>query len=626
MSFYFPNVDPVYVYKRNVDAYISLQQSSKVVNGKVILKEIPDFQSTVVVKNASQVVLTGTTNATLLANQYRVDYSVGHIYFHTSLEGQNVTIDYKGTGYVSFPAERIWLETTGAQGEESLQDIVTRLKDTSVASLDSKVGSLEQLQTTNKTSVVTAVNENTTHLAETDTQITGLKAGAEEVSRDITTLKSTASKEQHPTTSNRWWSESVEQVVSVVEGEKLGVHLKPTVHRERIVFLGSSTTEGTGPSSRDKAYFSLLEQKLTGQGYEFYMRGIGSNNTTHAINRFYDDVTPLNPDFLIIQLTIGNEGIYTATDKQAIYDQFKRNTLKLIRMAQQQGITPIVCNQAPTRSFNETVYRFAKQMNAELEAMGIFCIDWMGNIDDLMGQPIMAGSADNLHYNDLGHTGLANAFPPSLFKRIGLQRSGYLQSPTGYINTGALVTDAPIDFIPEYPLTSFTAFSRFRVTEHVVSGILSFGELYRVALLSGGIIASYIPTRVDIGTVPLNTWQTLAVSFNYISKEVKVYLNGILVQTTTLAEFGIPRMTLAGRPNSGLPMRNADYKDALVYRSRLSDDQIKQLHNGIYRQTSLELFAPLHDKEVTAGANLINLAPTTSNLKVNANETALKSV
>lgn len=177
MSSYFPNVDPVYVYKRkgdDTDPYIFLQQTAKVVNGKVIMKEIPDFQSDVVVKNSSQVVLTETTNTTLLSNQYRVDYSVGIIYFHTSTEGQTVTIEYYGTGYVSFPAERVWIETTGEQAEKTLQDLVDNLIGTDVASLESKVGILGELQTTDKSNLVHAVNENVEKLASTVKKINNI--------------------------------------------------------------------------------------------------------------------------------------------------------------------------------------------------------------------------------------------------------------------------------------------------------------------------------------------------------------------------------------------------------------------------------------------------------------------
>lgn len=168
MSFYFPNIDPVFVHKRKGDAtdpFMPLNESTvKVISGKVVLREVPDFQSPVIVKNSSQVALVKTTNATLLANQFRVDYSVGIVYVHSSLEGQNISVEYTGTGYVSFPAERVWID--GEEAPITLQNLadearetIDNLVGTDVGSIESKIGSLPTLQTTNKTSLVQALNE-----------------------------------------------------------------------------------------------------------------------------------------------------------------------------------------------------------------------------------------------------------------------------------------------------------------------------------------------------------------------------------------------------------------------------------------------------------------------------------
>lgn len=186
MSLYFPNIDPTFVYKRkgdDNDPYMSLVESSvKVLNGKVILKEIPDFQSPVIVKNSSQIALVKTTNETLLANQFRVDYSVGIIFVHTSLEGQNISIEYKGTGYVSFPAERVWIDGEGAPVTlqnlaDEARETIDNLVGTDVGSIESKIGSLTTLQTENKNSLTEALNEVHTELGDipvvTDSAVNG---------------------------------------------------------------------------------------------------------------------------------------------------------------------------------------------------------------------------------------------------------------------------------------------------------------------------------------------------------------------------------------------------------------------------------------------------------------------
>lgn len=432
-------------------------------------------------------------------------------------------------------------------------------------------------------------------------------------------------KKVFSTTQNRWWSEDIESVSVEFGDEDIVVPVRPRKPKQTIVFIGSSTTEGTGTSDRpNKNYMQVLADKLSANDYSFHNRGIGGNNTQDVIERFYIDVAPLNPDFVFIALTIGNEGIYTNEDKKVVYQRFKGNMLKIIRMVQQIGAIPIIANQTPTQRYNEEIYKMAKQLNAELEAMGVFCVDWMGALDDLTGQPVTEGVYDRQHYNDLGHIELANAIPPSIFKRISLQDTGNLQSGNGSIFTGDLATESPLYFLPEYDITTFTTSIKFKVSEIALSSVLSFGSGNRVALLANGNLGVYFPSLSStLGKVEEGEWYTLAVSFNNLSKELRFYLNGELKHTMNSSSFQLEYLYVAGRPTSNAPLRNAYIKDFLVYRSRLTDEQIKQIHKGIYSQTSLELFSPLCDRNIYAGGSLINVAPTTSSLNVNPEETGI---
>lgn len=128
MSYYFPNIDPVFVYKRkgdSTDPFLFLKETfKKVSKSKVILREIPDFKQDIIVKNSSGVILTETTGDVIQSGEYRVDYSVGIVFFNSNLEGQTITVEYYGTGYVSFPAERIWVENSGDELPTTIQDMI----------------------------------------------------------------------------------------------------------------------------------------------------------------------------------------------------------------------------------------------------------------------------------------------------------------------------------------------------------------------------------------------------------------------------------------------------------------------------------------------------------------------
>lgn len=136
MSFFFPEVDKIYVYKRKGtqdDPYVSISESLKVVNGRIILKEVPDLFTKVTVKDSNGNFLYETTNLTLNANEYRVDYSLGIVYFNSSNEGKEFTFDYQGVGLIAFPASRIWTRESNGEITETLQGLI----DTATIARDS---------------------------------------------------------------------------------------------------------------------------------------------------------------------------------------------------------------------------------------------------------------------------------------------------------------------------------------------------------------------------------------------------------------------------------------------------------------------------------------------------------
>jgi hypothetical protein len=136
MSFFFPEVDKIYVYKRKGtqdDPYVSISESLKVVNSRVILKEVPDLFTKVTVKDSNGNFLYETTSLTPNANEYRVDYSLGIVYFNSSNEGKEFTFDYRGVGLVAFPASRIWTRESNGEITETLQGLI----DTTTIARDS---------------------------------------------------------------------------------------------------------------------------------------------------------------------------------------------------------------------------------------------------------------------------------------------------------------------------------------------------------------------------------------------------------------------------------------------------------------------------------------------------------
>ena len=460
---------------------------------------------------------------------------------------------------------------------------------------------------------------------------------------DITEqLAHTPQKESVDTTQGKWWSEVIEHVVATLNGESVAVKTIPTEVKEKVLFIGSSTTEGNGPSVIDNAWFKIIERRL-GDKYKCYFRGIGGDNTVDVINRFYNDVAPVQPDFVVIQLTIGNEGIYSSTDKVAIYQQFKDNMLQIINMVKQIGATPIVIGQAPTKNYNDLYYRFGVKVTEEIASMGVHTIDVMGNLAKEDGTPFEQVMKDTLHYNDLGQEYIANAIPITLFDKARVQAGGYFkEQENSYIHLGQdLYTDLPIYFEPDEPIKNFTFFCwvRYAQPNHGVvpsnaSGVVSFNNSDRLYVVSGNENEWIITNNSDSSgggrftstEIQWNKWISLAISYHAEENQYIVYCNGIEIGRHTADVGVLTRLTLAGREGAeGLTLRNADFKNVLLYRTRLNAQQIKRLHEGQYLQMSLELFAPMNDKAIVPGASLNNLAATTSTLIVNEGETNITS-
>lgn len=130
MAFYFPNVDPTYLYKREPAEYLQLNQELKIRQNRIILREVPDYPTKVSITTSSNTLTEVDINATSITpNEYKVDYTQGVVYFHELLEADTVKASYLGTGYVNIPAERVLLDRGILSDEETLQQFIDNARD-----------------------------------------------------------------------------------------------------------------------------------------------------------------------------------------------------------------------------------------------------------------------------------------------------------------------------------------------------------------------------------------------------------------------------------------------------------------------------------------------------------------
>jgi lysophospholipase L1-like esterase len=404
-----------------------------------------------------------------------------------------------------------------------------------------------------------------------------------------------------------------------------------TAHSKKVVVFGSSVAFGTGATS-NQGWAYMLGQALTSQGWTYTNASVGGNNTVDLINRFYTDLVPLQPDVVIIGLSLANEGIL-GTNKQAIFNQYINNMYKLVDMCRQQGFKVIVTGTYPNNSYTSVEYNYIKQADKFLQTSQIPYINFLGAIDDGTGKWRTGMFADDGHPNDVGHTALYRAIPLSLFDRLSFVEQNYsfnYPPASRIVMTSDGTTLNPINYVVgSEPFGSWTMILNARMINSSVPIGVALTSIY------DGTQALPLRLRAPFGVWEVATGNTLvsssvaptdlldhqlAVSYDYFSDTVKLYVDGVYYGAASTSGFGAnpTQFIFLGRPDSGGVNANGfAIANLAIYKTALNADQIAECNRGFYPKAGLQVFAPCVDNAITAGNSLLNLAPSNANLIIN---------
>lgn len=184
---------------------------------------------------------------------------------------------------------------------------------------------------------------------------------------------------------------------------------KGPVSKPRVVFFGSSTTEGVGASRRDRRYSALLAQYL---GWEEINAGKSGSRLSNqgqghhgvppsAVMRWQKDVAAKRPDRVVV--------MYGANDmhKRVPMSDFEpavSNLLGHLKGVVGADNVAVVATQPVLKTAgNPALYATALQQGAA--ANGMAYVD-PGHV--IAPGQLKAYSYDNWHLNDLGHAELAS--------------------------------------------------------------------------------------------------------------------------------------------------------------------------------------------------------------------------
>lgn len=353
----------------------------------------------------------------------------------------------------------------------------------------------------------------------------------------------------------------------------------------KITFFGSSVCNGQGASEVGNVkhgYAWQLGQLLT--GYEYSNASINGNNTTNLLSRYKGHLLADCGRYVVIGLGLGNEGIHGAANPQAIYNQWKTNMQTLIDLFEAEGKYVIATNNYPRGDYNATDYDYVKKMNLEMHEWNIPTVNFLGALDNCQGNGQWADGYQNgddiYHPNETGHTEFMHAFVPSLFDALAAGKP----MPTRQNGEGLHLTPTEtLEFSPEAAVGSYTLVVRVKTT--------TAGMVAKLRL-DGMAKPFALPAAAADGN-----WHTLVISHYQAAGQTYTYLDG--KQMDKQEDKSILGEVVLG----GIDMQ---VNDLMFYRSALNADEVAAIETGKLLRSSLEIYCPLNNDDLTNVAQSTN--------------------
>ncbi|NVO20866.1 MAG: hypothetical protein HXX13_14285 [Bacteroidetes bacterium] len=392
-----------------------------------------------------------------------------------------------------------------------------------------------------------------------------------------------------------------------------------------IAIFGSSVANGSGDTTGAGGYAGLLSRKLALQHWNVINVSRGGDNTTKILPRFDSQLLPLHPAYVIIGLSLGNEGIANSSElvRNRVFEKYRSGMLQLIQLCRKNGMNPIVTNCYERNDFLPEQYEAVKQMNLIINTWDVPSVNFLGPLDNGSGNWLSGFDHDRAHPNYKGHQELFYSFVPSLFDAIkaGKPVPQKIRS-SSYMVVSGPESISPLSFIPDDTIHSFSLCFLVKTgNDGVIAAIIGDKNSY-IEVKKGKIEYHAVNGEIlSTDTTSENKgWQYLAVSHQYASGLTLFYVNGKLAGK--VAELIDPKKMViggsAGIEADGAP-QTAGYKDVLIYRSTLNSDEVKALYYNQLLQSSLEIYAPLNDAEFKAGTSATNYAQSLSKLIIQGN-------
>ena len=408
-------------------------------------------------------------------------------------------------------------------------------------------------------------------------------------------------------------------LISIVPAAGLSAQPDDKKDEEKtIVVLGSSVAAGWVTSFESRydmkhGYAGRLERLLLSRGYRVKNISVPGDNTAKVLARMEKDLASVDPDFVIIGLSLGNEGI-EGENPGAAFDSFRKGVREIIARCRKRGIIPIVGSCYSCNTYKDVHYGFTKKMNLLINTWGVPSINFLGAVDDGSGHIPQGFSYDHSHPDNLGHEQMFLAMVPGLFEALKQGKALPARtSGTKFVTVGSGSGKAPLSFIPDDVIHSFAVVFSIRTgSRGTVCTILTRDGVVRLDVGEDGGLdcSSSGGASLDVqDRIADGRWHDIALSHRYLSREILLFVDGEPVGSLD-GRLEPIHFVLGG--GSDRQLEKADFRDWMIYRSSLNDADIRNLHEGRLLQASLEVYAPLAGEKLNRNRLIENLAQSSS--------------
>lgn len=398
--------------------------------------------------------------------------------------------------------------------------------------------------------------------------------------------------------------------------------LNAPVNEHRVSVFGSSVANGQGAGDW-KGYAYLYGQQLqqrTADGlseYPLHTSGIsiGGNTTTNLLDR-YDDMLNDFGRYVMIGLSLGNEGIHGAADREKVFNGFRDNMLTLIERMRADGKVPVVVNNYTRGDYDADDYASVKSMNMLIHEWDVPSVNVLGAIDDGAGHWAAGYIADVAHPNQEGHRQFMQAIVPSLFDALAQGKP-----LPERVSSGSVTLDSGkyLSFTPEGRAQAFTLDVLASANEDATIYTFLHGAKGQyqgsLAVKADGSVIYNSPLKDPLTSEskPMADGKMHHLTLtHYFARGITfLYIDGVLAGSVN------ERLTL-GEVVLGNSTTPINLGEIWFWRSGMNAEEIAAHVSGKLMKSSLEIYSPA---DADAAETLANHAQSLNFVKIN-NSTA----